>query len=672
MRIFPGPGKLLILAMLMVSPVHAKVLHLRAAELSTGAGSMKQVQLDLAWPDGADHGELRLRAERLDFPTLSYKAEKIDWQCPLQRSNDHGWHCVGLMRTGGGQGALALDLTPAMTMASLQVGKSKLAYEARAAAPDLTRIRLEKIPVAWLKAYLASLWAEGRWTQGSLGGQVDIVAPKSGPFEVHTDLNLDAVNLETPSGLLAAAGLNGRLQLDFSELSRNQKVDSRITLHGGELLADSFYAVLPKSPVAIHVLAERNGAEPWRLPQLAWRDGEILAADGSAVLDKNAGISDLDLKLNLGDLAIARDRYLSGFLGPAGFPELLLTGKTSAQLHMRGGALQNVSSHLDHITAVDDKARFTFADIDGDLNWTQDSAATASALQWSSGAIYGIGMGPAHFAFDSANGQLQLAKPVPIAMLDGTLHLDHLQWQAPKGETGARFQFGMTMHDLDLNSLSQRLGWPPFTGTIGGKIPSARFADNVLTLDGGLTVDVFGGSVALSDLVMERPFGVAPTLSANVALQDIDMEPMTSVFGFGSITGRLDGHINDLRLVDWSPVAFDARLQTDDAWKGKRRLSQRAVQNISNVGGGGLVAGLQAQVLKFFKDFGYERIGLACKLKDNICRMDGIGSAGDGYIIVAGAGLPRIEVVGFQRRVDWPTLVSRLEAATEGQAPVIK
>jgi len=225
---------------------------------------------------------------------------------------------------------------------------------------------------------------------------------------------------------------------------------------------------------------------------------------------------------------------------------------------------------------------------------------------------------------------------------------------------------------LNLNSLSQRLGWPPFTGSIGGKIPAAHFENNVLTLDGGLTINVFGGSVALSDLVMERPLGVAPTLSANVALKDIDLEPMTSVFGFGSITGRLDGHINELRLVDWSPVAFDARLETDTGWKGKRRISQRAVQNISNVGGGGLLAGLQAQVLKIFKDFGYDRIGLACKLSDNTCRMDGIGSAGDGYIIVAGAGLPRIEVVGFQRRVDWPTLVSRLQAATQGQAPVIK
>jgi len=678
MRMFRSLGKrllpVLLLPVLLVSaPTQAKVLHLRAEQLATGAGGMKQVQVDLAWPDGADHGELRLRADHLDFPAIAYQADNLDWSCPLQRTSDHGWRCAGTVRAGRSAGAvLALVIAPSITTANLQIGKSSLAYESRAAAPDLSRIRLEKIPVAWLKAYLATLWAEGSWTEGTLGGQIDIEAPPKAPIAVHTDLNLDAVNLETPSGLLAGAGLKGRLQLDFSQPAGKQRVDTQLTLRGGEFLAQSFYAVLPASPVDIHVLAERDNNGTWRLPQITWRDGGILVANGNATLDKNAAVSDLDLSVAMGDLAVARDRYLSGFLGPAGFSDLLLTGKSNAELHLRGGELQDAAANLDQVTAVDGKARFTFAGIDGDLRWTQQDDARASAINWGSGAIYGIGLGAAHFGFSSAKGQLQLSAPVTIALLDGTLHLDDLRWQAPIGDKGARFQFGMTMNDLDLGSLSQRLGWPPFTGSIGGKIPAAHFENNVLTLDGGLTMNVFGGTVALSDLVMERPFGVAPTLSANVLLNDIDLEPMTSVFGFGSITGRLDGHINDLRLVDWSPVAFDARLETDSAWKGKRRISQRAVQNITNVGGGGLLAGLQAQVLKIFKDFGYDRIGLACKLSDNTCRMDGIGSAGDGYIIVAGAGLPRIEVVGFQRRVDWPTLVSRLKAATQGQAPVIK
>ncbi|PKM02669.1 MAG: hypothetical protein CVV17_05375 [Gammaproteobacteria bacterium HGW-Gammaproteobacteria-7] len=72
-----------------------------------------------------------------------------------------------------------------------------------------------------------------------------------------------------------------------------------------------------------------------------------------------------------------------------------------------------------------------------------------------------------------------------------------------------------------------------------------------------------------------------------------------------------------------------------------------------------------------FSTFGYARLGLSCRLSNDVCVMDGVGSAGDGYIIVKGAGLPRVDVVGFQRRVDWPVLVARLKAATEGQTPLI-
>jgi hypothetical protein len=46
--------------------------------------------------------------------------------------------------------------------------------------------------------------------------------------------------------------------------------------------------------------------------------------------------------------------------------------------------------------------------------------------------------------------------------------------------------------------------------------------------------------------------------------------------------------------------------------------------------------------------------------------MTGLKKRGAGYLIVEGRGLPRIEVVGFRRTVDWPTLVTRLRDATEG------
>jgi hypothetical protein len=138
------------------------------------------------------------------------------------------------------------------------------------------------------------------------------------------------------------------------------------------------------------------------------------------------------------------------------------------------------------------------------------------------------------------------------------------------------------------------------------------------------------------------------------------------VFDFGSISGRLDGRIDDLRLVDWSPVAFDAELHTVRRRGVRQRISQRAVQNISSVGDASFVGSLQARLIGLFDDFGYARIGISCRLANQVCAMGGLHSSGEGFTIVEGAGIPRLDVVGFNRNVDWPTLVERVAAVGSG------
>ena len=172
----------------------------------------------------------------------------------------------------------------------------------------------------------------------------------------------------------------------------------------------------------------------------------------------------------------------------------------------------------------------------------------------------------------------------------------------------------------------------------------------------------------VTGLVLERPFGVAPALAATLAFSGIDLQPLTAAFGFGEITGRLGGRIAGLRLLGWRPVAFDAELLASDGGT----ISQRAVRSLSSVGGGGLAAGLQAQLLRVFDTFGYRRIRLACRLADDVCHMGGLDSSGDGYTLVEGRGLPRIAIVGHQREVDWPTLIQRLRDATSGNAPIVR
>ena len=81
---------------------------------------------------------------------------------------------------------------------------------------------------------------------------------------------------------------------------------------------------------------------------------------------------------------------------------------------------------------------------------------------------------------------------------------------------------------------------------------------------------------------------------------------------------------------------------------------------------------LQGQLIGLFDDFGYRRIGIGCRLANEVCAMSGLHSAGNGFTIVEGAGVPRLQVVGFNRNVDWPTLLERLAAVATGDvAPVV-
>ena len=66
----------------------------------------------------------------------------------------------------------------------------------------------------------------------------------------------------------------------------------------------------------------------------------------------------------------------------------------------------------------------------------------------------------------------------------------------------------------------------------------------------------------------------------------------------------------------------------------QRRISQKAVTSISSIGGGGggVTAALQSGVLRFFDEFRYDRIGINCQLRNDVCLMTGVEPHGDGLL----------------------------------------
>ena len=77
--------------------------------------------------------------------------------------------------------------------------------------------------------------------------------------------------------------------------------------------------------------------------------------------------------------------------------------------------------------------------------------------------------------------------------------------------------------------------------------------------------------------------------------------------------------------------------------------------------------------LGFFKEFGYDQIGLSCRLRNNVCEMGGVASTPQGYIIVKGGGIPAITVLGYNRFVGWSELIDRLSRVIQSNAqPIVR
>ena len=657
-------------------PAQARTLSARIARITTPVASLEQVSVRLEWPADAEAGQLTLSVRRVVAPDLGYRFDDLTWRCPLQRPADQqGWRCEGEIRSAGRSPLkLGVDLATASTDAVLSRGGASLALHRNAGSPDITRIDLTRVPLAWSQALLAQAWPEANLKAGTMSGHLDIHTPSERPLRVEGRLALAGLGLDTPDGSIAAEGLGAQFDIDYRKSVGLSLVTLDGSLRGGEMLVGNGYIALPATPVTVSLAARQQGASGWEIPQLLWDDGDALKVEGSLGFDPQLNLDDADLRVQSSDLAPLRPRYLSGWLGMAGLSELQLHGAMTAQVRMQDGAMVLADADLREVSMIDAQQRFGFDGLNGRPVFSSHAPAQSS-LRWRGGAIHGLAFGAAELPLTSAEGVIGLREGVTVPMLGGGLRFEALNLRPPAGGRGLEFDFGLAVEGLDVGQLAAAMDWPAFEGRLDGRIPKARYANDRLDFEGILTTRMFDGTVQVSGLAMERPFGTAPTLSADIAMDDLNLESLTKVFGFGEITGALDGSIRNLRLVDWSAEGFDADLHTDPSWKGRRRISQRAVQDLSSVGGGGggLGNSLQAQALKLFDDFGYRRIGISCKLAEQVCDMDGLGSAGNGFIIVEGSGLPRLTVAGYNRRVDWPTLVERLVAVTQGESkPVIE
>ncbi len=622
--------------------------------------------------DGQGGLELSLRATKTELPAMGWRRVGVNLQGTLKRDAHMRWLFDGTAQLAGAPGGALSNAKVAIVVDeaanTLEIDISQGAAQASTALPldqpTHAQISLKDVPTVWLQGLLNTVWS-GRATAGKIDADMALDLAENG-VQASGQFALSGAGFDTPGGALAGQAVNGNGRLNIDTTHAPSRVDLDASLRGGELLLGPIFAKLPDHPVQVSLAASaHNGAVDF--PRLRVADADALQFDGAMVFNAKGELQKLKLDRLQSRFPAAYQRYGQAWLATLGVRDMHIDGSLTGSLDMDGSGLRSFAFDTDGLDMTDGEGRLAVKSLRGGLDWNAQSDRPATTLGWQSLQFYKMVNGAAQAHWQSRDGALSLQRPLDVPLLNGRVRIGDLDWR-PAAAKGRRLSTSLVFTGIDMAAFSRAMGWPEFPGTMGGAIPALRWVDDRVELDGGLSVNVFDGFVDITRLSLQGPFSASPVLAGDVKIRQLDLASITSVFDFGNITGRLDGAIDELRLVSWNPVAFNARLLAD----GGGRISQRAVNNLTAVGGGGMAAGLQGAVLKLFKNFSYKRIGLNCTLQGSVCHMGGLDTQADGYTIVEGSGLPRLQVIGHQTQVDWPTLVRRLKAATEGTAPEVR
>ena len=610
--------------------------------------------------------EVRLQAEHFACP-----AARISGTFPYLGHQQ--W--TGSARYQRDNGALDLQLR------ELQIAGGR--GELHATLHDLdwrTRLALKGGSVAGLLK-LAQRLGQQPDLQGT--GSIELTVNAHGrntlPDLIEWQLKADAVTVNNAAGSLATDTLVLQTSGTAQRHTRDWQFDMQLNAGSGQGYLDPVFVDFGRHAVKLQAQGRWDGATRVLLQQLRIDQHNIVSASAQGSLQLDAGNPAPQLALQLRELEFPGSfaTWMQPFLLNSGFKNLQTAGVVSGAVQVQDSAPTQIDLQLQQLRA-DDGDMLRIEQIDGEIHWRrtldETTAPPRSTLSWQRGSVLGLELGATHLQLELWDTNARIAEPARIPVFNGALAVDAFRVRKA-GTPQMAFMLDAVIEPINVAQLARAFGWPEFGGELSGKITRLRLEDGVLTLGATLAARVFDGDAGISDMKLEGALTQWPRFTANIAFRNLDLEQVTQAFSFGRITGRLSGEINQLELFNWQPVAFDARFYTPPDDRSRHRISQRAVQNIGSVAGngGGVAAALQSGFLKFFDDFNYDRLGISCRLSNEVCLMNGVAPAANGgYYIVRGKGLPRIDVIGNSTRVDWPRLVAQLLAVTESSGPVVR
>ncbi len=505
-------------------------------------------------------------------------------------------------------------------------------------------------------------------TEGKLNGKIQFNGDLKGLTSACIDMSVDELAFADSAGMHAGENIKLSVKSNVVRNPRHQHWDWQ-----GDILWQQgavFWQPLFFSG-ADHYL---NVQGVFDGKTLTLQDSHLVLSDIGMV--KFSGVVDWPdskvrrFQLDADNIALSAlfDQVLKPFLADTMFAELEVSGQSDFTLQVREGALRRVKLSLDDVSIIDQRDRFAFHRINAHIPWKADNTTVAD-ISLLNGHVLRIPLGAVRVPLEIKDSRLllpQLALPV----LDGILKLE--DFSAAYTNDSWHWEFGGELTPVSMEALTEALQIQQMHGILSGYIPKVRYDGESVTVNGVLQINVFDGSVVIHQLKLIEPLGLAPHLTADIAMRNLDLGLLTSAFSFGKVEGRVDIDVNQIELSNWKPIHFDARLFSSPG-SYSRRISQAAIRNISALGGEGAVVAIQRSFLRFFEEFRYAEIGWRCALRFSVCYMGGIEPEPKSrYTLIRGGGIPAINVMGYNREVSWQELIGRLQRITQENEPVIQ
>lgn len=449
----------------------------------------------------------------------------------------------------------------------------------------------------------------------------------------------------------------------------------RLASTRGEALFDNFYLKLASYPTRIDFagFVEGNRLE---ISSLDLQQQGLLQASASAQVSQPKNFLDapvdLDgLKIDSAKLVLQELRfpavytsYLQTALAGGALDSLESSGSIAGTLEIRDNRPISGNLQLDDLYLRDTKGLFFIEDLRGRVSWVPDDEEPLepSVISWDSAGTYDVRGASSSMRLVLRGRSGSLLEPVRLPVFDGAINVQELRIR-DAGLPSMQVQFTGEIEPISLAEISKAFGWPALGGFVTGRIPAVEYKDDTLRFGGDLEAEIFDGIVRGSNIKLSDPLGRWPRLTADLALENLDLETITSTLEFGAITGRIEGRLDRLELFAWAPVAFDAWLRTPATDRSRKLISVDAINNIANVGGTagtGVAAAMQGGLLRFFSRYRYKQLAIRCVLEDDVCQLSGSPIAGNRYYLLEGAGLPRVDIIGNSGRIQWSELVDQI------------